>query len=643
MAFVAADWSLALNGNIRYIGDDHNGAAPSYTTVIELHREIQAFADDAAASGDDLVDITSDTPSERSTDNIITLINGYNIDAAAAEHIYDGTVAQGAGAERWDGVTNFGNPEVELGIIQDGAVLADDWWNLGGFHGTVTGGSTSTLVDTGSGWTVDEWVGYVVRNTTDGSQGLITSNTADTLTITNLMYGGTANTNAASDVFYIAKGLNASATDGISHRFMIKTITGSASIDGRKVVGFARTFGNTYSEFSINAAASGINVLAVSDGNDLNNATLPNALYSSVSSLFISPFTTISNTTVGYANLDVNNDAADEFFYSEWNRGTASINQFYEYSKYVTRYKGETGTLYGLAPDLFRGITHELTITGIGGTWVEPEAVSWTGGTGQLLAVDNVAGASTTTMWIQVLTGSAPTSGTITGNGAATGTVSAATARALSYPFSGQSTGSALIGAYGLGLETSDLSASDLLRALDNLTYQPPNNVTFSVGGLVVGEDRVLVTPESGGGIDTTQLLTNATLNGAAVATVVASTSIPTDTPTSGVIRVVNDQGFEVFLPYDSYTGSTFTLTSTYDFSGVDENDTATAGNGLYIGYIDKLAGATTESFTVVYDADRPLFIRVRDGAGTPIKTFETTGSLSSAGGSVTAIRTPDA
>jgi len=643
MAFVAADWSLALNGNIRYIGDDHNGAAPSYTTVIELHREIQAFADDAAASGDDLVDITSDTPSERSTDNIITLINGYNIDAAAAEHIYDGTVAQGAGAERWDGVTNFGNPEVELGIIQDGAVLADDWWNLGGFHGTVTGGSTSTLVDTGSGWTVDEWVGYVVRNTTDGSQGLITSNTADTLTITNLMYGGTANTNAASDVFYIAKGLNASATDGISHRFMIKTITGSASIDGRKVIGFARTFGNTYSEFSINAAASGINVLAVSDGNDLNNATLPNALYSSVSSLFISPFTTISNTTVGYANLDVNNDAADEFFYSEWNRGTASINQFYEYSKYVTRYKGETGTIYGLAPDLFRGITHELTITGIGGTWVEPEAVSWTGGTGQLLAVDNVAGASTTTMWIQVLTGSAPTSGTITGNGAATGTVSAATARALSYPFSGQSTGSALIGAYGLGLETSDLSASDLLRALDNLTYQPPNNVTFSVGGLVVGEDRVLVTPESGGGIDTTQLLTNATLNGAAVATVVASTSIPTDTPTSGVIRVVNDQGFEVFLPYDSYTGSTFTLTSTYDFSGVDENDTATAGNGLYIGYIDKLAGATTESFTVVYDADRPLFIRVRDGAGTPIKTFETTGSLSSAGGSVTAIRTPDA
>jgi len=37
------------------------------------------------------------------------------------------------------------------------------------------------------------------------------------------------------------------------------------------------------------------------------------------------------------------------------------------------------------------------------------------------------------------------------------------------------------------------------------------------------------------------------------------------------------------------------------------------------------------------------LFIRVRDGAGTPIKTFETTGTLGSAGGSTTAIRTSDA
>ena len=643
MAFVAADWSIALNGDIRYIGDDHNGAAPSYATVIELHRALQDFADDAAASGDDLLDITSDTPSVRSTDNIITLINGYNVDATAIEHLYDGTIEQGGGAERWDGITNFGNPEIEIGIIQNGAVLTDDWWNQGGEHGTATGGSTSTLVDTSKSWTVDEWVGYTVRNTTDGSQGIITSNTADTLTISDLMYGGTNNTNANTEVYYIVTGQNADAANGVSHRFMIKTINASADIDNRRILGFNRTYGKTYGEFTINSAVSGINVLALSDSTDLNNSTAPNSLYDSVATTFTSPFDTISNLNEGYSLLDVDNDTVNEPYYSEWDRGTATINQFYEYTKYVSRYKAETGNLYGIAGDLFRGVTTELTVTGIGGTWVEPESVTWTGGSGQVLAVDNTAGASTTSVWIQVLTGSAPTSGTITGHGGATATVTAATARPLSQPFSGQSTGSALIGAYGLGIQTADLTASDLLTDLDGNTRQPPNNVTFSVSGLVIGEDRVLVTAESGGSIDTTEYTLNGTLNGAAVGAVVVNGTINSDTPQPGVIRVVNDSGYNVFLPYTSFSGSTFTLTSTYDFSGTQQNDAATTGNGAFTGYIDKLATATTESFTVVYDNDLPLFIRVRDGGGTPIVTFETTGTLTNTGGSTTAIRTPDA
>lgn len=643
MAFTATDWSIAVNGDIRYIGDDHNGAAPSYATVIEFHRALQDFADDALAAGDDILDISSLTPSDRSTDNIITLLNNFNIDATASEHLYDGSIVQTGGDDVYDGIVNFGNPEVELGIIQNGVVLSDDWWNLGGAHGTATGGSTSTLVETGAGWTVDEWVGYIVRNTTDGSQGLISSNTSDTLTISGLMYGGTNNTNANLEVFYIAKGLNADATSGISHRFMVPVVVAGTATDNRKLVGFTRTYGKTYAEFSINATANGNNVLAVSDATDLNNATAPNSLYDSVGTVYISPFTTISNVTDGYIGLDVNNDTVDEFFYSEWNRGTATINDFYEYSKYITRYKTETGTLYGIAGDIFRGITHQLTITSGTGTWVEPESVTWTGGSGQVLAVDNTAGASTTKVWIQVLTGSAPTSGTITGAGAATGVVSAATSRALSYPFSGQSTGSALIGAYGVGVETTDLSASDLLKGLDNVTYQPPNNVTFTVGGLVSGEDRVLVTSESGSAINKTQLALNTTLVGAAETVAVMTASIPTDTPASGTIRIVNDTGFDRLVSYSSFTGSTFTFTASEDFSGTDEDDSATAANNVYITYIDKLAGATSESFTVVYNADRPLFIRVRDGAGTPIKTFETTGSIGSAGGSTTAIRTSDA
>ena len=178
---------------------------------------------------------------------------------------------------------------------------------------------------------------------------------------------------------------------------------------------------------------------------------------------------------------------------------------------------------------------------------------------------------------------------------------------------------------------------NDKLFDLTNTQRVPPNNVTFTVYGLVSGEDRVLVTNDDSG-IDTDQMSLNTTLNGASETSVVVN-SIPADTPSSGVLRIVLDTGINRRVTYTSWSGSTFTIPST-DFT--DPND-ATAGNDVYIGYIDKLAAATSENFTVVYNSDRTLFVRVRDGGGTPIKTFETTGTLGSAGGSTTAIRTSDA
>jgi hypothetical protein len=619
MAINAAHWSVdRATGNIRYIGDDHvrfGGTTPSYATVIELHRWLQDLADDASYAGNDELDITDDTPSERATDNLITLINGYNIDATAAEHLYDGSIVQAGGADIWDGIVNFGNSDIQIQLIQNGAVLADDWWN------------------TASG------------------------------------------------------GLNSDATAGISHRFMIKTRTSGTDIDLRKIIGTARRFNKTYSEFVINSTSRGNNVLALADSTDLNNATAEGT---------VSGWTGITNLTEGYALLDVNNNGADEPYYSEWNKDVYSINQFYERMKWLTR-DGSASTLYGLSGELFRGITHEIPIGSGTGTWVEPESVSWTGGTGQVLAVDTTTGSSTAKVWIQLLTGTAPGSGvTITGNGGATGVTSGtATERPVSKPFCGASTGSALIGAYGFALETADLSNADLMTDLNGATWQPPNNVTFSVGGLVVDEDYILVGPESAGGLDTAQFTLNGALTGAAVTSVVINGSIPNDTPSSGFIRITRADGLISKHAYSAWTGSTFTIAS-HDFS----TNNAANGAGVFVGYLDQLAtsdpvtagsfvtdveyiivttgttdftligaadsnpgtiftatGAgtgtgtakprfTTESFTVVYVSPRSLFIRARDGGtlgdSAGIKTFETTGTLGSGGGSTTVIRTPD-
>lgn len=627
----SSDYSIATNGDIRYTGAGTNN------TVIEFHRWLGDLMDDALATGNDLLDITDATASERSTDNIITLKAPFNIDDTVAQHLYDGSIIQDGGNTIYDGILVLANAGMYLNIVQNGA-LATNFWTTG---------------------------------------------------------------------------LNADAANGISHRFMLKVRTGGADIDGRRIIGQTREFGYTYSEFKINGTSRGNNVLALTYATDLNNTTVAGT---------VETWTEITNTE-GYRGIDVNGDGTSEYYYSEWNRDAYTINQFYERMKWLTR-RGSASTIYGLNGELFRGITHQIAVdnpdtdpTDFSAT----ENVSWglgaTAGTGRMVAINDVN--NPTAMWIQLLTGVAPTDGlTITGgtSGATADVNITVTERTLSFPFCGASTGSAIIGSYGFGIESTDLTASDRLFDLSNTQRIPPNNVTFSVSGLVSGEDRVLVAPLgyefawdneggtppfqrgetltfSGGATaylsmlrddgttgrmqirlisgtlpvndetfsggtsgatgavngalaiseDPRQLKLLTTLNGAGETAVVCTAAIPTDTPASGTIRIQLDTGIFRNIAYTSYTGSTFTIAST---SFEDPNDAtggaAEAGNSIFISYIDKLADASTATFTGVYLADRSLFIRVRDGGATPIKTFETTGSLGSAGGSATAIRTTD-
>lgn len=570
MAIVAADWSVdRATGNIRYEGNDHGGASPSYATVIEFHRWLQDLADDASSSGDDELDITDENPSSRSTDNIITLLGNYNIDATAAEHLYDGSIIQAGGDDIWDGIINFGNSDVQIQLIQNGAVLSDDWWNFGG------------------------------------------------------------------------GGLNADATQGISHRFMIKTRTSGSDIDGRRILGTCRRFGYTYNEFRINGTTRGNNVLALSDATDLNNQTAEGT---------VSGWTTITNTTEGYAAIDVNNDTTDEYYYSEWDRDTYTIAQVYERLKWLTR-DGSSSTLYGLNGELFRGITHQITYTSLSGTFDEGYPVTFgNGATAQVLADNGVD-----TFWVQLLTGVAPSnSDSITQSSpdAASATVNVVTDRTslLTTPFVGQYTGSAIIGGYGVGFEATDLSSSDKVVDLTNTQVSPPNYVTFTVTGLVTSEDRVLIGPwdgvstdnEGNPAIDLDQLSLNTTLNTDNITSVVVSTAIPSDTPATGYIRVEDNNGFYRRLHYSAWSSSTFTIDTTdgqEDFGTVN----ATAGNNVWIAYIDTTASGTSEQFTSIFSSSRDLVVKVRDGGGTPIKEFISSAALSSNGGSITAIRTSDA
>lgn len=818
-SLVDTDWTIdRQTGDIRYIGHDHNGVSPSYATVIEFHRWVQSLSDDEyPAAVDDELDISALLPSQRSTDNIITLINGYNVDDGAVEHLYDGSIIQDGGDTIYDGIINFGNTNVQIQIIQDGSVVVDDYWNYN-LGGTADSGSGTTLTDTGAfaGLSLE---GSTVLNVTDPCQGLVLSHTDNILTFASGQLHGSGNEDFdTSDAYLIGQPLNPNAVQGVSHRFMIKTRVNGVDIDGRRLIGVCRRFGNTYGEFKINGTSRGNNVLALSDTADLNNTTAPQTVGGTT-------WDTDFSNTGGLRLIDVDQDTVDEEYYSEWTwSGTHTINDLYERIKIETEDVRTTNIDGHVMPgNVFRGITHSFPFSGTGADLDDNDLIVWgtaivySGGTGtynvgeaiiddastpawkgRIVAIDDNTGTGTLivaiesggtvtdaetftctgagvgtvngtptavtgggtlhclavdddggtgNLYVQVRKGTAPPdSGTIYDAGTDASAIDVAdnlaltaapTDRTVSTPAAGVSTGSAIIGAYGLGVAWTKLSSSDKLFDLSDTPITPPNNVTNTVVlGVDYSDDRVMVAPWDGLTLDTngdptvgisgmtlqlalttddiTEVEVNEDLSDAEILaflpasgylqvkddggvirrleysghdsidtfTITTSTgdedflgdeaavgnsvsvgqmhlvtalsggaevaavvnNIPGSTPNSGTLRIVNDEGFHIRVPYSVYDDGTdtFTITSS-DWSGSGLTDSAMIGNHAYVTYLDLTAVASFASFQAVYDNDLNLVVVVRDGATTPIKQFISSWSFGDSANSISVIKTTDA
>ena len=554
MAILDTDVSVASNGDIRWTG----GPTTNYS-VLELHRFLGALADDASAINDDFVDITSETPSERSTDNIITLLGTYNIDATMAQHLYDGSISQAAGFVLYSGLRVLGsvnNLDTQIQIVQNNALY-------------------------------------------DGAAP----------------FWGTQATG----------GFNGNATSGILFRCLVLSRTANVDLDGKRIRVQARHWGDTYDFFNV-TLGQGESVAALGTTPDAQN----NTAYSAVTG-----YTHVINTNEGYNLIDLNNGNGAQPYYSLWSYGADTsgdgLKGMWEYIKYASGNQTPE-QLYGLAGELFLGVTHEISVSGATGTLVEPETLTWAGGgSGLLLATDSTT--SATKVWIQLLTGVIPTASLVLSGAGGTVATNIVTARTVPKTFLGSYTGS-LIGAYGVGVISANLVATDTIQDLNLVTQTPPNNVTFTVSGLVAIEDRILVGPRSAGVLQVNQM--SSTVATAGATTITMQTAIPIDSPSSGTIRVSGDTGVYDRIVYSAYTGAIFSL------SGGTLPNNVVAGANAYVSYIDKDAGAASESFTTVFNASRDLFIRVRDGKSTPIKTFESAGTLGASGGSTVASRITD-
>lgn len=555
---IADDFSIDSSGNIRYTGAAHGVADAGYYTVLEFYRWIQSLADNPSASGDDLHYIATPVAASKDYDTIINLINGYNIDDTASEHLYGGSITQDDGDTIYDGYVNYGTEGIHIVIIQNGAILSNDFWN------TIPDGETE-------------------------------------------------------------KGLNRDVSAGISHQFMIKTRSGGSDIDGRRLIAYNREFNYTYSERTLPSSVRGTNVITLSHSLDSNNTT---------EEATVGGWTTIS-VTEGYSLLDVNGDGVDESYYCEFTKDIYTRAQLIEYIKYLVR-RGTAETLFGLDAGLFRGVTHEINIDNPTGTFSSVEPVSWSGGTGQMLAINSTTAG--TKMWIQLLTGVIPTDGqTITGgtSGATADVNVTVTERTITIGGTAPLvyTGSSISGSYGFGITPTDLTAQDKLIDLTNTEITPPNYVTFSLSNLVASEYTILIGPNDGTGeIQVDQLSASGAYAGGETSFIVQEI-IPSDTPSAGTIRVWDGTVFSK-VTYTGWSGSTFT--------GCSNVPACSDGDNVWISYLDKLAEASSESFVSVYSSDRLLVIYVRDGGSTPIKPYYNTGTLTSSNTNVSVNVTPD-
>lgn len=653
MAISPSDVSVAANGDIRWTG----GATPNYEDI-ELHRFLHSLADDAQASGDDLIDITSDTPSERSTDRIITLLGSYNIDDEMAEHLYGGSITQDSGDTVYSGLQVLGavnNSATQLMVIQDG-----DLYQF-------------TTTDTAPYWGTQAAGGY--------------------------------NGNPAAEILM---------------RIMVKTRVNGADIDGKRVRVQARHWGDSYAFFNVTLGL-GEAVAAIGTTPDAQNDTAQGTV-TAYSDVLNSGGTANAPTGgYQTIDLNNGNGAQPYYSQWTYGAQGDGLKALWEYTKDLSG-NGTAKTVDSLNGEFFLGITHEVDYDGLSGSFTERETVVWgtklfydtlvsgpftpgnyvtigsNGAAGRVMyddgvdelivaledtsitllnndviteypgvsqvatsttaAVDTGGGAvvdndkaggsgllladdTSDTIWFQLLSGVAPVDNLplrgVTSGATALVNVTI-TARTVPRIFTGSYTGT-YIGAFGVGIDPDDLTSLDTVEDLLGVTQTPPNNVVFTVSGLVASEDRALVGPRAAGILQKDQDTHTSLLNGAAETSIVMTTAIPTDTPTPGTIRVELASGIYKQQSYTSYTGSTYTIPST-DYS----TDNASAGSNVFISYIDELASGTTATFTSIFLSTRDLFVRVRDGGATPIKTFESDAAqLTSTGGTVAAIRTSDA
>ncbi len=416
-------------------------------------------------------------------------------------------------------------------------------------------------------------------------------------------------------------------------RVLVKTIVAGTETDNSVVLVKANKWGDTYAIWQTTLGL-GEAVAAINTFSDPQNDTLQ----ATVEAYAISK-------SEGYQLIDVDGNGNKPFI-GEWDYGAYNKKALYEFVKSLLVYN-TTETLYGIDGDLWTGRLYDCSIASGSGTWVQNETLTWgsgaTAGTGHLVGVDNLTGTSTSRLILHLDTGVPPVDTlTITGGGAATGVLNADGVVITTSPsLLGTFTGTAWIGARGMGFVAGQLTNADSVTDLDGNILSPPNNVNIQITvetGLAGDDPHVFLAQKDGVLNAPDYTVYNAAAgNNSGNGTLVVQEAIAADTPQAGTVLILDNAGttYEAY-DYTSWNASTFTLSGTL-------NQNFTLGDDVFVAILYKSAtgGGTTKvaSNSLIYSSPIDVVGWVRHGdPAAPDKPVPLSGQIGPAGLSITVV-----
>jgi len=547
----------------------HGSATSAIETVNALYSYMQTVFDDLAQS-DDKIPMDAPTPTS------YKMINGWYIEEEVIRHLSSGAIAT-VGYTDEIHVVGFQSSGYTNAVAGDiGKMVNDD----GGDFGTLVDydntarkwwirTGTSTVMATGSAVTIDDT--GTGAGTTD-----VDSATGETL-FANPYTLGTLFTSL--QLYIIQDSIKVVAPDSNpwwaagAFDILIKVTEAGTDIDSKYITVFGRKWTETYTHFRIQLTSAGQNAVPLGTADDLN-VTGAEATGGALVD------TDLGGTAGSGAGVDLDWSGAPYSY--DIGDGNGAQN----YSIQIDCRGASLADVYKACQWMTRdGSTVQLPNDG-------------TGDDGQEYVNFNAA-------WAEVV--AAPL-GSFAGG-----------------KFFGAR------GVYFVNLHADDAQAFQLIDTANN-PRTPPNYQAFSMGGVLSG-DTVGVFKSTGEGlleVDKSQYnLTNS--NNVENALTIES-AIPSSTPSTGTIIVVDADGSEIAYAYTSWTGSTFTVTVSADVYTGDED--------CYVPFLYAVSGGTSvTNTTTIYTADIYVVGRVRKAGIVP---YEAAGIYGSTGYSGSAIRNSD-